>query len=235
VNRDNPTLTELYASLASRSPDVRERAVERLSSFSEPAAFRAILRMASDVNGSVRTRVAESLRNYDRRGTVATLIRLCTDREVLARLNAIESLGILRSRTGLVSAKKMLRNDRQPLVRAYAAEAIGRIGDHNAKLALMRHFATEKSSSVRLRIAAALYALGKRDAWMDILRFLNDPDYQVRCAAAIILEECVNAGTRSLLIDVLKKRLKVEKTEAVRSRLREVLHDLRRGARRKGL
>ena len=60
------------------------------------------------------------------------------------------------------------------------------------------------------------------------MNFLDATDYRVRSAAAAMLEERITPTRQDIIRDALKARLAAESTAAVRSRLVEILRDLKR-------
>ena len=217
---------DLGGSIQSRVAAERERAVERLGEQPTLAAYRQIVGCARDPNPGVRARVAEALRLHQRRGVAGVLMRLLRDKDDVVRINAAESLGLLRARSAIRSLQRSLRIDSEELVRAYAAEALGRVGDVRVISFLERYLLRDRSSAVRLRILTALHTLGARSRLDEIIEFLNDADYHVRCAVAVSLEELASPSTRGAIRKAMQRQLKVEPTIAVKERLKEVLGEL---------
>jgi HEAT repeat protein len=218
--------------LGHRRADFRERAVQALGGLHTGEALRLLLAQASDRHFMVRARVAEMLGSFRSSPSVRMLRHLLSDADDLVRLNAAEALGQVGNSNSIDALLHAIRVDRDELVRAYAAESLGQLRATGVRVALRDCLASESSAAVRLRLVGALYILGERRRWRELIDFLDDPNYQVRCAAAAMLEERMTPGRRHIIGDALKKRLAKERTEAVRSRLLDILQHLEPRGRR---
>ncbi len=212
--------------LRSRYAYVREREVERLGSCETTEAFERLTNCIADMNAGVRARVAESLQHYPRRGVTGPLLTLLEDSDDIVRINAAESLGLLRVRTAVGPLIRVMRRDPEPLARGYAAEALSRIGARRVIDAIEKQLATETSSAAGVRMVTALHKLGQRKRWRELLKFVDDSDYRVRCAVAVALADIASPTTRRPIRRAIRNRLKVEDTVAAKERFAEVLESL---------
>jgi len=216
----------LRKALGSRRPSVRERAVEALGAVRAAGATALLIAQASDKNALVRARVAEALSSHPQRASERLLIHLLSDREELVRVNSAESLGKLGTGKAIKPLLEAAQYDRSPLVRAYAVESLGYLGVRTVRDRLGARLESEKSPAVLLRIVTALYRLGERKRWRDVIVFLDADDYRVRAAAAATLEELASPSRKAVIEDAIRRRLRSEGTQAVRSRLRSILRTL---------
>lgn len=168
--------------------------------------------------GSMLTRAGESPQ---------ALIRALRDRSDLVRVEAAESLGLIRDRRALRALWRALK-DQSGLVRGYVASAIGDIGSEKDLTRLRRALATERSPMAKVGFYEALHKLGRRDAIPQLIELTRARDYRVRCAAANTLGRLASRRQEAETVSrALRAAIREEPTVAARSSFRSSLRLLR--------
>jgi len=106
------------------------------------------------------------------------------DAEWTVRCTAAEVLCAVPPCTSASPVIEKHLDDPEPIVRRTLAEALGVMGNTASVRVLESKLASETSSQARLGMVGALYMLGQTNRLSEILTFLADDDYEVRCAAA---------------------------------------------------
>ena len=126
-----------------------------------------------------RARAVEALSSGRRAEIVPFLRGALGDRELLVVIAALEVVADRRLRELVPEVLRQLRA-RDELVRGIATQALGAIGGEDDRLLTL--YRRDRSHTVRVRIAGTL-AGRKRGFGLDLEKYLNSPDYRVRCTA----------------------------------------------------
>ena len=78
---------------------------------------------------------------------------------------------------------------------------------------------TEKSKRCLLSFHYAEYVLGNERVLKEILDFLKDEDYRIRCSTISLLQDIISDSNRQRLIDAIQSLLSTEKSLAVKERI----------------
>lgn len=178
--------------------------------------FSIVKLYSKSIRWGVRWAVAENLGIVDfTEENRKLLLKLLRDRRKEVASQACESLGE-KGDTACLDALKRKAESGSYMVRGYAANAVAKICkrnsydvDENAKWLEMR-LKSEKNGWTRSSLHCALFAIGKKEHLEGLVDCLKDEDFNVRIAAASMIEKCAmsDAGLRDEL-----KRLAEEKLD----------------------
>ena len=208
-----------------RSPTVRDKAVLLVTEKGFDHVVHLVEPLLYDKSGDVRYDAAECVGILGKRsaGPRPGLRALLSDKRALIRAQAAESLALVGDKGALPKIVRLLA-DRVPYVRSYAASAIGDLGGIAYVERIRRILMDERSERARVGLLEALFALGDRAVLKDFLRFLESPDYHVRCAAANALEVIpLKRPETQLALTALKKAKRKSLCVADRSTMGRVL------------
>jgi HEAT repeat protein len=179
----------LPKALSHRSPKIRGTAILLVTEHRITSALRLIEPLLHDRNEGVRYDAAECIGILQRgRGLSPSGLRgLLKDRSALVRIQALDSLGLVRDKSALPNIIRLL-SDQDNLVRAHAASAVGILGGRSYLNQLRRGLSLERDESARIGFYEALFSLGEREMLGYLLMLLKSSDYRVRCAAANSLD-----------------------------------------------
>ena len=111
------------------------------------------------------------------------------------------------------------------IVRAAALTSLGQMGRKDVAEVLEGKYpifgGIEKVSA-----AMALYSLGEKKYLDDLLSFLEDDDFLIRCRTANLLCSFVDEQDKEKVIEKMEFALALEKTEAAASSLSDAIADL---------
>lgn len=203
--------------------------LEKLESQSISLSGEIIMQLCKDSDYYIRYRLSQVLVNYHNELSESVLTCLLDDEEEIVRANACDSLCWSSSMNTLEKMLVMLKNDKY-LVRGYALSSIADIilnnnyFDYVTKVKNILKY--EKSKFVLLYYYSFLYRLGDREYLLKIAESLNAVKYTDRCNAANLLYYTAEDKDFSVVINLMKNRLLVEKTLAVKSTFQSIIKDL---------
>lgn len=203
--------------------------LEKLESQSISLSMEIISQLYKDPDYYIRFRLAQALVNYHNELSANILTYLIYDEEEIVRINACDSLCWSSSKNTLEKLLIILQNDKY-LVRGYALSSIADIILNNNYFdyvtTVKNILKYEKSKFVLLYYYSFLYRLGDRAYLFKIAENLNAIKYADRCNTTNLLYYTVNDKDFSVVINLMKNRLLVEKTPAVKSTLQRIIKDL---------
>lgn len=191
----------------------------------EEYGFERLVQLSNDSNCEVRLRAIEAL--YPFSDTPQVIVRAresIKDPDELVRITGLELLGDWREMSSLPDIISCLKDD-EWLVRANAAITLGKLGDKAAIDAIEAKLDDVSNDEELLRYYIALWCLGEKPYRKKALDFLKNPNYRIRCAVANLLVDCEGYLDRKNFVKELDNALKKEKTEAVRSSIRNALEN----------
>lgn len=203
--------------------------LEKLESQSISLSGEIIMQLCKDSDYYIRYRLSQVLVNYHNELSESVLTCLLDDEEEIVRANACDSLCWSSSMNTLEKMLVMLKNDKY-LVRGYALSSIADIilnnnyFDYVTKVKNILKY--EKSKFVLLYYYSFLYRLGDREYLLKIAESLNAVKYTDCCNAANLLYYTAEDKDFSVVINLMKNRLLVEKTLAVKSTFQRIIKDL---------
>lgn len=188
--------------------------------------------LSLDQNEELRSRVAEVLVLSNSPKAEKILINLLNDEDEIVRVNACDSLGISDSLEVLELLKERTLRDKSSMVRGYAALSIADVAtriNYNLKdLAnfLINILKKERVTWVKISYYNALYVLGEKNYLKLLINELNNRLYRNRCSVVNSLYNIISYENSEQIKSALVKRMKVEKTIAVKSTIEKVLQEI---------
>ena len=187
-----PALAKL---LTDASPQVRGSALDALGVMRVQSAGAQIVKMLeSDPDGSVRQTAAIALSYIGNRAFTPSLIKGMDDAHDGTRFASVNSLAILRDASAVKALTEKL-NTADPRMRKSVSYALAKIQDKSSVPAILDSLKVSRSTetqggkamadpSVAASLLRSLGEMGDKTAVPRIKPFLNDPDPQVKAAAA---------------------------------------------------
>lgn len=180
----------------------------------------------------IRYFVAELLAKADGSQSENILLKMIKDENTLVRTNACDSLG--NSKTPLVidSLKIIVEKDKKALVRSYAVLSIGDIVkntnlDPTTIISFLENrLKIERIRNTRISFYRTLYMLGCEHYFKDLASEINNRRYQNRCAVINGFKATLNRSNKDKIMNVIKDRLCIEKTNAVISSINQLIKDI---------
>ena len=86
-------------------------------------------------------------------------------------------------------------------------------------------YKTEKDRRCKLQYLRNFYISGETDKLGEIIGYLEDKDYRMRITVVNTISEILNKENKEVLLSVVKKRLKPEKSRAVKASLEKFVSD----------
>lgn len=156
------------------------------------------------------------------------LLNLINDKSELVRANACDSLYNNISTNVIKELMSKLDNDTN-MVKYYAIQSLGDIvkidtGNRQKvieKLKKLRE--NNKDVSVNISISKVLYQLGDKKELNILLKYLDDSNYQNRCATLNCISEIIGTNNLKKIIPILKEKIKTEDSLAVKKNIENII------------
>lgn len=194
--------------------------------------FSILQEFSNDADSTVRSRVAPFLVDFINEKTKTILIKLAEDDDPLVRTEAYDSLAVFPFNDVEIFLKKAIQKENDQIARSYAilswsdvAILLQHCSAENI-LFLHKQKNKEKSSDCRLSWCYSQYIFGDKSVLEELLSFLKNENYQIRCATISLLNEIVDEGNNKLIRNAITKLLIAEDTIAVKERARRFLTEL---------
>lgn len=156
------------------------------------------------------------------------LLGLINDKSELVRANACDSLYNNIS-NNVVEELLVKANNDTSLVKYYAILSLGDIVEINTEnkqkvIENLRNLRkNNKDISVNISISKVLYQLGDKAELNILLNYLDDSNYQNRCATLNCISEIISANNFKKIIPILKEKIKSEDSLAVKESLENII------------
>ena len=156
------------------------------------------------------------------------LLGLINDKSELVRANACDSLYNSIS-NNVVEELLVKANNDTSLVKYYAILSLGDIVEINTEnkqkvIENLRNLRkNNKDISVNISISKVLYQLGDKAELNILLSYLDDSNYQNRCATLNCISEIISANNLKKIIPILKEKIKTEDSLAVKESLENII------------
>ncbi len=222
----------LYSEIEKKTIEEKLDLIERIENDNKAnkTNFKILELLSSDKDDEIRSRVAESLINFQFKESEEILKRLLNDDAELVRVNACDSLYFSKDLEVNEILKTKLVKDRSSLVRGYATLSLVDISknlDLTYKEDLYNFLITslkkEKVKWVKINIYKALYLLGDESYLNQLMHKVDNRYYRNRCAVVNVLGDILTNNNSNIIKERLVKRKKVEKSIAVSSSIDKVL------------
>ena len=155
---------------------------------------------------------------YDFSGDIRVtnaLLKSLRDEDSLVKVSAIEAVGDCGLEVVDFELEYLLR-DKDLLVRCAALITVGMLGKVEL-LSVVKSISASVDGIEFVSSCYSLYLLGNDEYLIKALNCLSDKDYIVRCHVVNLAYNFLKEADVSMVIDLLKSRVKVENTEAVQS------------------
>lgn len=156
------------------------------------------------------------------------LLGLINDKSELVRANACDSLYNNIS-NNVVEELLVKANNDTSLVKYYAILSLGDIVEINTEnkqkvIGNLRNLRkNNKDISVNISISKVLYQLGNKAELNILLNYLDDSNYQNRCATLNCISEIISSNNFKKIIPILKEKIKAEDSLAVKESLENII------------
>lgn len=156
------------------------------------------------------------------------LLGLINDKSELVRTNACDSLYNNIS-NNVVEELLVKANNDTSLVKYYAILSLGDIVEINTEnkqkvIGNLRNLRkNNKDISVNISISKVLYQLGNKAELNILLNYLDDSNYQNRCATLNCISEIISSNNFKKIIPILKEKIKAEDSLAVKESLENII------------
>lgn len=194
--------------------------------------FLIIKQFASDKNEFVRSRCAALLSNFNSSDSMSLLLKLINDADSLVRTEAYDSLSNYVNDLVEQSLRNAIQTEVDDMARAYAIISWGEVASslkYNTaeNINFVKHQKlVEKVDICSLNYCYVQYIFGERVVLEEILSYLKNTDYHIRCAAISILYEIMDMSNNVLIKEAIIKLLDTEESEAVKDRAISLLNNI---------
>lgn len=184
--------------------------------------FAVLKRLSFDDDSFVRSLVAPPLVFFVNDEAKQILLVLARDNDELVRTEAYDSLSVFAHDDVESFLEKAMQTEKDELARSYAisswADVVVSLGHDTTekKDLLVRLKSEEKTDRCRLDFCYAQYIFGEESVLDEILGYLQNEDYQIRCSSLSLLKEIVDENNRDRIKKVLEELLMTEATVAVK-------------------
>lgn len=193
--------------------------------------FLILQKFSFDEDSTVRSLVASLLVDFVNEAAKNILIRLAQDDEVLVRTEAYDSLAVFPFNDVEIFLSSVMQTESDNLARSYAilswadvTVALSRVSSELI-LDIEDKRALEKSTDCSLSYCYVLYIFGNKEILEELLSYLKNSDYQIRCATIALLDEIIDERNAKRIKDSLAILLITEDTVAVKTRIKRFLEE----------
>lgn len=197
-----------------------------------PEDYQALERAIQTADAADRGEIAALLAGFVQPQSKALLLALGRDEDPVVRAEAYDSLAAFPSPDAEAFLLSAAETERDALARAYAILSLAdvmlsRQPDLPACRDVFRKLlASEKDAQCRLSLHRALCLFGAEDSLPPLLAFLNEENYQLRCAAVTAARDVLTVENRETITQAIRMLYRSENTRAVRSRIEVIWGDL---------
>lgn len=191
-----------------------------------------IERFKDDADAFVRSRCASQLSRFSNEKALELLFSLAIDDDAFVRLESYDSMRSYRSYETEQFLRKVILRETDDLARNYAilswAETVKYLGyDISSAINfVMCQKSTEKSSHCQLAFCYSQYIFGDIKALNEMLLFLKNKDYHIRCSVLNLLKSIVYESNKKSVKIAIHQMLLTEKSKAVREDAEKLISQL---------
>ena len=197
-----------------------------------PEDYLALERAIRTSDAADRGEIAALLAGFVQPQSMALLLSLGRDEDGAVRAEAYDSLAAFPFPEAEAFLREAAETERDALARAYAILSLADVLlSRQPELAACRDvfrklLASETDAQCRLSLRRALCLFGAEDSLPPLLAFLNEENYQLRCAAVTAARDVLTIGNREMITQAIRALQRSETTRAVRSRIEVIWSDL---------
>lgn len=174
---------------------------------------------------------ADLLIDHTTKQAVEILKTLSNDNNAIVRASAYDNMWVFEKQDFDEILRKAVSCENDGTARSYAIFSLYDLYSQNdcdtAELIDFMHdlYKTEKDRRCKLQYLRNFYISGENDKLSEIIGYLEDKDYRMRITAVNTFSEMLNKENKEVLLSVVKKRLKAEKSRAVKASLEKFVSD----------
>lgn len=213
-----------------------EKAEKRLSDMSEKDVlsdndYGFLAEIAQGDDMCLKCNAADLLINHTTKQAVEILKILSRDNDATVRVSAYDNMWVFEKQDFDEILRNAVANEKEGTARSYAICSLYDLYSENscdaAELIAFMHklYLTEKDRRCKLQYLRNFYLSGETDMLSEIIGYLEDKDYRMRITAVNTFSEMLNKENKEVLLSVAKKRLKAEKSGAVKASLEKFVSD----------
>lgn len=179
----------------------------------------------------IKCDAADLLINYKTKQAVEILKTLSDDNDATVRASAYDNMWVFEKQDFDEILRKAVSCESDGIARSYAILSLYDLYLQNdcdtAELIDFMHnlYKTEKDRRCKLQYLRNFYISGETDKLGEIIGYLEDKDYRMRITVVNTISEILNKENKEVLLSVVKKRLKPEKSRAVKASLEKFVSD----------
>lgn len=213
-----------------------EKAEKRLSDMSEKEAlsdydYEFLNEIAHSDDMCLKCDTADLLIDRTTKQAVEILKTLSNDNDAAVRASAYDNMWVFEKQDFDVILRNAVVCEKDGIARSYAICSLYDLYSENscdtAGLIAFMHklYRTEKDRRCKLQYLRNFYLSGETDKLSEIIGYLEDKDYRMRITVVNTISEMLNKENKEVLLSVAKKRLKSEKSVAVKASLEKFVSD----------
>ena len=213
-----------------------EKAEKRLSDMSEKDVlsdndYGFLAEIAQGDDMCLKCNAADLLINHTTKQAVEILKILSRDNDATVRASAYDNMWVFEKQDFDEILRNAVAYEKDGTARSYAICSLYDLYLENscdtAELIAFMHklYSTEKDRRCKLQYLRNFYLSGETDKLSEIIGYLEDKDYRMRITAVNTFSEMLNKENKEVLLSVAKKRLKAEKSGAVKASLEKFVSD----------
>lgn len=190
--------------------------------------YEIISELSNHKDSYIRMTVAELLINFETAFSERILLKLANDDIPIVRMCAYDSLSVFTSKEVISILSDAILSEEDEIARSLAIYSLTDIVVKSGKEKSFTEFFSEqyqkeKSDYCILAYYFAFYKFGSADYIYNILDYLDNHDYHIRCAVLNNLSEITNDDNKDMILLRVKDRLTTENSQAVLASLKEFI------------
>lgn len=180
----------------------------------------------------VRAQVAEILVNYKSEKTLSMLLKLANDKDSMVRTQAYDSLSVFETEEVEAVLFKSIKNEKDNMARSYAILSWTDVSsnlhnDYKEQLQFVEKEMQEESKECKISYLYAKCKYGYTQSLNELISYLDDEDYHIRCSVINILYDIVSLENKYFIQQNIEKLLQKEKSLAVKETAIDFLDELK--------
>ena len=213
-----------------------EKAEKRLSDMSEKGVlsdydYEFLNEIAHSDDMCLKCDAADLLIDHTTKQAIEILKTLSNDNDATVRASAYDNMWVFEKQDFDVILRNAVAHEKDGTARSYAICSLYDLYSENicdtAELIDFMHdlYKTEKDRRCKLQYLRNFYLSGETDKLSEIIGYLEDKDYRMRITVVNTISEMLNKENIEVLLSVVRKRLKTEKSAAVKASLEKFASD----------
>lgn len=213
-----------------------EKAEKRLSDMSEKGVlsdydYEFLNEIAHSDDMCLKCDAADLLIDHTTKQAIEILKTLSNDNDATVRASAYDNMWVFEKQDFDVILRNAVAHEKDGTARSYAICSLYDLYSENicdtAELIDFMHdlYKTEKDRRCKLQYLRNFYLSGETDKLGEIIGYLEDKDYRMRITVVNTISEMLNKENKEVLLSVVRKRLKTEKSVAVKASLEKLVSD----------